>query len=139
MKIRLIKNKKELKQVLEIRRIVFIKGQNVLEKRERDGLDKTAKHIIVLYKNKPIGCARVRFYDKKGKLERIALLDEYRDRGFGKLIMGYLINYCKKHKIKDIVLHSQCYVKGFYEKCGFKPRGKIFLDANIKHIEMYHN
>ena len=51
--------------------------------------------------------------------------------------MGYLINYCKKKKVNEIVLHSQCYIEDFYKKCGFKTRGKTFMDAGIKHIEMY--
>jgi len=137
LKIKLIKNKKELEQVLKIREIVFIKGQNVPRWRERDKFDNVAKHVIVIYKNKPVGCARIRFIGKKAKLERIALLKRYRSKGFGKAIMKYLINYAKKHKVKEIVLHSQCYIKDFYKICGFKPRGKTFMDAGIKHIEMY--
>ena len=137
MKIRLAKNKKELEDIFRIREIVFIKGQRVPRKRERDEFDKSAKHVIVFYNKKPIGCARVRFVHKKAKLERIALLKEYRNKGLGKMIMDYLINYCRKKKSKEIVLNSQYYIKDFYRKCGFKTRGKIFMDAGIKHIEMY--
>ena len=74
LKVRLIKNKKELGKVLKMREIVFIKEQNVPKDVEKDKLDKVAKHVIVLYKNKPIGCARIRFIGKKAKLERIAIL-----------------------------------------------------------------
>ena len=73
-KIRLVKNKKELKQVYKIREIVFIKEQKVAENIEKDKFDRTAKHFILLYKNKPVGCARIRFIDRKAKLERIAVL-----------------------------------------------------------------
>ena len=123
--------------MFKIRENVVIKVQNVPEKREKDELDKTAKHVIVIYKNKQIGCARIRFINKKAKLERIALLKKFRSKGFGKAIMDYLINYCKKKKVKEINLHSQYYIKDFYKSCGFKQRGKIFMDAGIKHIDMY--
>jgi len=136
LKVRLIKNKRELDDVLKIREIVFIKGQNCPRECEMDGLENKAKHVIVKYRGKTIGCARVRFLENKAKLERIALLEDYRGKGFGREIMNYLIRYCKRKKVEEIFLHSQSYVKKFYEKCGFKPRGKPFLEAGIKHIEM---
>jgi predicted GNAT family N-acyltransferase len=137
LKIRLMQNKKDLEHILKIREIVFIKGQKVPKHRERDNLDSSAKQVLVLYKNNPVGCARIRFIGRKAKLESIALLKRYRGRGFGIFMMGYLINYCRKKKIKEIVLHSQCYIQDFYNNCGFKPRGKVFMDAGIRHIEMY--
>lgn len=136
LKIRLIKNKRELNAVLRIRKIVFIKGQHVPKSRERDGLDSTSKHVIVFYNSKPTGCARIRFLGKKAKLERIAILSSYQGKGFGRKLMDYLIQYCKRKGAKEIVVHSQIYVKDFYLVCGFKPRGKIFLDAGIKHVTM---
>ena len=47
--IRLIKNRAELDTLLEIRKIVFIKGQKVPVKRERDGLEDQSTHFIVLF------------------------------------------------------------------------------------------
>lgn len=136
--IRPTKNKEELKKVFEIRETVFIRGQKVSRQRERDDKKyKNLKYIIVLYKNKAIGCARIRFIKNKAKLERIALLKKYRKKGFGKKIMEYLIKYCKKNKAKEIIIHSQYYIRNFYKKQGFKQRGKIFMDAGIKHVEMY--
>lgn len=139
IKIRLIKNKKELEDVLRIREIVFIRGQKVQKNIERDKFDKISKHLIVLYKKKPIGCARIRLIGKKAKLERIALLKKYRGKGFGKNIVNYLIKYCKKKDIKVVYMNSQYYLMNYYKKFGFKTRGKSFMEAGIKHIEMYLN
>ncbi len=137
LEIRLIKNKKELEEVFKVREVVFIKGQNCPRECEMDGLDDDAEHIIVKNRGKTIGCARVRFLENKAKLERIALLENYRGKGFGREIMNYLIKYCKGRKVEEIFLHSQVYVKDFYKKFGFKPRGKVFLEVGIEHIEMY--
>ena len=137
LKIRLIKNKNDLDRVLRIRKIVFIKEQKVPEELEIDGLDKMAKHVIVLYKNKVIGCTRIRFIGKKAKLERISLLKHCRGKGFGKFLMEFLINYCKNNKAKTIVMNAQFYLKDYYSRFGFKPKGKSFMEAGIKHIEMY--
>jgi len=137
LEIRMIKNKKELDEVFKIREVVFIKGQNCPRELEIDGLDDEAKHVIVKFRGKTIGCARIRFPEDRAKLERIALLKEYRGKGCGREIMNYLIKYCKRKKVEEIFLHSQLYVKDFYKKFGFKPRGKTFLEAGIEHIEMY--
>ena len=137
LKIRLIRNKKELNQVLKIREIVFIKGQKVPVDRERDGLDNISHHFIVLFEDKPIGCARIRFIKGNAKLERIALLKKYRGKGFGKTIVDYLVKYCIRKNAKEIVMGAQHYLKNFYMRCGFKPRGRIFMDAGIKHVERY--
>ncbi|MCD6083319.1 GNAT family N-acetyltransferase [Candidatus Aerophobetes bacterium] len=137
LEIRMIKNRQELNEVLKIREIVFVKGQNCPWECEMDGLDEEAEHIIVKYCGKTIGCARIRFLENRAKLERVALLKEYRGRGFGKEMMKYLIRHCKRRKVEEIFLHSQLHVKDFYKKFGFKPRGKTFMEAGIEHIEMY--
>jgi len=36
-------------------------------------------------------------------------------------------------------MNSQYYLKNYYKKFGFKTRGKTFMEAGIKHIEMYLN
>ena len=137
VKIRLVKNKKELGQVYKIREIVFIKEQKVPKKIEFDEFEKSAKHFIVIYKNKPVGCARVRFIDKKAKLERIALLKKYRGKGIGKIVINYLIKYCKNKNAKEIFMNAQYYIRYYYNKLGFKEIGKPFMEAGIKHIKMY--
>lgn len=138
IKIRLVKNKKELEQVYKIREIVFIKEQKVAKNIEKDKFDKTAKHFIFYYKNKPAGCARIRLIGRKAKLERIALLNKYRGKGFGKVIVDYLINYCKRQRMKKIFMNAQYYLREYYKKLGFKPKGRIFDEAGIKHIKMHY-
>jgi len=136
LEIRQVKTKEELNQVFEIRKQVFIEEQNVPYALEMDGLDSEAVQIIAFFNNKPVGCARLRT-NHCVKLERIAILKEYRKRGFGKQITDYLIDYCKKKEYNEICLHSQTYISDFYEKLGFKKRGKQFLEAGTEHIEMY--
>jgi predicted GNAT family N-acyltransferase len=136
LEIRQVKTNEELNQVFKIRKQVFIKEQNVPFYLEMDGLDSEAEHVIAFLDDMPIGCARIRTNDCI-KLERIAILKEYRKRGFGKQLTEYLINYCKRKKYNEICLHSQTFVSDFYEKLGFKKRGNQFLEAGIEHVEMY--
>lgn len=137
IKIRLIRSNQELKHVFNIRKVVFTKEQKIKEKLDRDGLDSMAKHAIVLLENKPIGCARIRFIDGKAKLERISVLQAYRGKGIGIVLVRYIIGYCKRRKAREICMDSQHYLKRFYEKFGFKAKGKPFMEVGRKHIIMY--
>lgn len=140
IKIRLTRNKKELENVLNLRKTIFIRGQNVPASRELDGLDHCSKHVIIFLnqpgQSVPIGCARIRIIGKTAKLERIGILKKYRSKGIGLLLMKYLYRYCKLRNMRKIELHSQEYVKRFYAKLGFKTKGKTFMDAGIRHIKM---
>ena len=137
IKIRIAENRSELKKIFKIRETVFAKEQKVPRNIESDKFDKTSKHVIVNYGDKSIGCARVRFVNGNAKLERIAVLKSFRGKGIGKIMMNYLINYCKKKKSKGVYMNAQYYLKDYYKKFGFKPKGNTFMEAGIKHIKMH--
>lgn len=135
LQIEKVNTKKTLEQAFNIRKKVFVEEQRVPVEIELDEFDKTADHFIVYLNKKPVGCARVS-YNGFAKLERIAILKKYRSRGYGTQLTKYLIQYCKKKKIRKIVIHSQMNVVGFYKKFGFKPIGEPFDEAGIKHVKM---
>ena len=137
LEIQLIRNDDEYKEALDIRTAVFVKEQKVPQTIEFDGLDKESVHVLVKLDKKTIGCARIRSINGKIKLERVAILKEYRNKGFEKRLMQYLISYCEARNATEIVIHAQYYLKRFYEELGFNPRGEAFFEAGIKHIEMY--
>jgi len=136
LEIRVIINKKEIVEALKIREEVFIKGQGVEKSREQDGLDDISTHVSAYIKGTAIGWPRIRFLESKAKLERIAVLKEFRNQGIGGEILNFMISFCLKKGIKNIVLHAQYYAKNFYKKFGFKEYGEIFQDAGIDHVEM---
>lgn len=137
LKIRKVKNKSKLDKAFEIRTTVFVEEQNVPIELEIDGLDPEAEHFIAYLNGKPIGCARIRIKNNFAKLERIAIIREHRNKGFGKQLTKFLIDYCKQKKLDEIRLHSQIYVSDFYKKLGFKQFGENFFEAGIEHVEMW--
>ena len=104
-------------------------------------LQKTTKwqrmEKVTAENEKPAGTARIRYRDNKMKLERLAILDKYRGKGFGVKFMQFLINYGEEKKVDEIYMHAQYYLLEFYKKLGFEQRGEIFYDAEIEHIEMF--
>jgi len=134
--IKVVSTNIELQQVIAIRTKVFVEEQYVPYELEVDGLDETAEHIIAHHKNKPIGCARIRIVENYAKLERLAVLKEYRGQSIGQQLTRFAITYCKTKPVTEMHLHAQLPVAGFYETLGFKRYGKEFDEAGIKHIAM---
>jgi len=135
-KFRIAKTAGEMKKAQKVRAIVFQKEQGISSKLDFDGKDNEAKHALVVSGKQVIGTARIRFFGKKAKLERIAVLKKYRRKGIGKKLMQFLIGYCKKRKMRQVFFDAQYYLKGFYEKLGFRQKGRPFQEVGIKHCKM---
>ena len=137
LEIRLAKNTKEFDQIYLIRTEVFVHEQHVPKDLEFDDLDNESDHLIAKLNQQPIGCARIRQIGKnKAKLERIAILKPYRNKGYGTNLTNYCINFCKSKHDSIIYLHAQTTVQKFYERFGFIEEGTIFQEAGIPHIKM---
>ena len=129
--------KKDKDKCFSIRRNVFVKEQNILEKIEFDDESIDATYFIAQYKNVYVGTARCRLTDFGIKLERFAVLKSYRNLGVGKQLALYILNSIKNEKL--IYLHAQETVINFYSKLGFKRSGSQFYEAEIPHQKMVYS
>ena len=121
-------------ELTSVRRAVFIEEQNVPEIIELDGKD--PDFILVLAtdtKGRPVGTARM---DRKGRIGRMAVLQNYRRQGIGRKMIQTLMDYGRKNAITNFHVSSQITAVGFYKKIGFEPFGEKFLEAAIMHINM---
>ena len=125
-----------MEAVLEIRRIVFIVGQDVPEHEERDGKDDEAIHLIAFEGETPVGTARLLLQDDYGKIGRVAVLAETRGKGLGKGIMLAALEELRAEGMATAKLAAQTHALGFYEALGFVAEGPEFLDAGILHRNM---
>ena len=134
---KLVTNDEELRGALEVRRQVFIQEQGVSEDIEYDGHDGEALHMVVKDGEGVVGTARVRFQTtNQAKIERMAVLRQFRQRGIGSNIISFLKGELKSKQIEHVVLHAQYVVTAFYKSCGFEETGPPFWEAGIKHIKM---
>ncbi|MGB2863425.1 MAG: GNAT family N-acetyltransferase [Sedimentisphaerales bacterium] len=121
-------------ELYSVRRAVFIEEQNIAERIEIDGRDPDCFHVLASdTKGRPVGTARM---DDKGKIGRMAVLQNYRRQGIGRKMIQALMDYGRKNSITDFHVSSQVTAIGFYRKMGFEPFGEEFLEAGIKHINM---
>lgn len=138
LKVKMVTTAYEGMTVSYIRYKVFVEEQNVSVDEEFDGSDATAVSFLIFLDHVPIGTLRY-FKDEKGHIHpgRICLLQSYRGLGYGIAMMKWFDTYILGlYKEVTITLHAQMYLKKFYEKLGYRAKGKTFLEANIEHIEM---
>lgn len=119
-----------------VRREVFVVEQKVPEELEIDEYDNIALHLVVYDDRTPVATGRIFETGSSFVIGRICVLREYRNMGLGNLLMEELIGKAISMGATEIVLSSQTYATGFYEKFGFKEYGNIYLDAGIEHISM---
>jgi predicted GNAT family N-acyltransferase len=120
-----------------IRRRVFVEEQKVDRKLEYDHEEES--HFYLLYVDgKPVATSRWRETDKGIKLERFAMLKEFRNQGLGSELLKEVIQDVSNLKRK-IYLHSQLMAVSYYERAGFKKVGNIFTEAGIEHYMMELN
>lgn len=128
------------KKALEIRKIVFVEEQKVPQELEYDAYDEQASvdHFIVSTEfGKVVGTARLRAYDpKNGKVQRVAILAEYRGMGAGALLMRAVEKTAQEKGFQKLKLEAQVQARRFYEHLGYQTQGSVFWDANIEHINM---
>lgn len=96
----LIKIATEANEIIDnffIREEVFIKEQNVPQELEFDGLDRNSTLVVGYLKSKPIACGRYRLVDNYVKVERVAILPEYRGKHYGQEIMEFIEEQIKEN------------------------------------------
>jgi predicted GNAT family N-acyltransferase len=120
---------------LNIRTLVFVEEQHVDAALEYDGNDSKSIHYLLYVDDIPVGTARRRDTEDGIKLERLAILRDYRGKGYANDMMVYLLNDISRNERK-IYLHAQKGVEDIYKKHGFKITGEKFIEAGIEHYKM---
>jgi len=70
---------------------------------------------------------------KAGHIEDVVISKKYRGHGIGKILINYLIEYCKEMGCYKVILNCSDENIGFYEKCGMKKKANqmaIYFDKN---------
>lgn len=130
-------DKKILEEAFKIRRKVFVEEQEVDEEEEYE-FEEESQHFIASINGVYVGTARWRQTDKGVKLERFAILKEYRSMGVGSELVKAVIKNIPE-EFAYLYLHAQLTAMGLYAKYGFIEEGPMFEEAGIKHYKMVLN
>lgn len=127
----------DLEKVFAIRREVFVGEQNCPPELEWEFEDES-NHFLAIVDGKPAGASRWRKTDKGYKLERFAVLKDFRGHGVGQALVQAVLNDLPKDS-EYVYLHAQVQAVTLYERFGFVKTGPEFEEAGIWHYKMIKN
>jgi len=130
------KDENLMKEAHRIRYEVFVIGQNCPEELEWE-FEEESTHFLLIENDIPLASARHRKTEKGYKLERFAVLETARGKGYGMQILKAILEDIKESKALKY-MHAQEQVIPFYEKVGFEKSGNIFEEAGIMHYKMVY-
>ena len=125
-----------IKEIKEIRKVVFSDEINIPESYLFDEYDETCDQFLIKNNEITISALRLRKENNAIKLERMAILPKFRKMSFGLRTISEIKRYCMEKNESKILLDSIYDVRGFYRKCGFGEIGTVFERVGLPHIQM---
>ncbi|MDP1742508.1 YbgC/FadM family acyl-CoA thioesterase [Polaromonas sp.] len=124
-----------------IRTAVFIKEQGIPMDMEWDEADATAIHAVAYNGlGQPIATGRLlQHAPGSAKIGRMAVNRVLRGASLGRGLLQALVAQAEQRGDTEVLLHAQRSAEGFYARLGFTPRGEVFDEVEIPHIEMVRN
>lgn len=117
-----------------VREQVFVQEQGIAPEDEWDAHDALSRHALALdVEGNPIGTGRLL---PDGHIGRMAVVAPWRHRGVASALLRQLLAWALAEGHREIQLHAQSYVVGFYERHGFRVEGEPFLEVGIPHRYM---
>lgn len=140
IKIREVIDTSQFEQLKKLRYEVFVNEQKVdpnLEYDEYDILNRNdVIHVVALKEDSVVGGLRLLKKDNIIKVGRVVVDENYRKHKIGSKLMAYAERYAFNNGFDELQLGAQVTAIPFYESCGYKAYGTVFLDAGIDHIMM---
>lgn len=131
---------RDLDAAFTIREKVFVHEQNVPADAEYDQYDRagTTRHYLARVDGQPAGAARWRPTDHGVKLERFAVLSEFRNRGVGEALVHRVLADIRAEApdAAQVYMHAQLRAIPLYERTGFRKVGEMFEECDIQHYQM---
>lgn len=129
-----VRTQEELESAFAIRRKVFVEEQGVDPALELDN-EEVSVHFLALSDNLPCGACRYRKTANGYKLERFAVLREFRGKRVGQALVAAVLDDIPD-QAEAIYLNAQTDAVGLYAKFGFAIEGEAFEEAGILHYKM---
>ncbi|MBE9582867.1 GNAT family N-acetyltransferase [Mucilaginibacter sp. JRF] len=134
IKVAKVTTQADLDTVHAIRREVFVVEQNCPPEIEWEYEDESI-HFLGTLNGEPAAAARWRKTANGYKLERFAVLKQFRGKGVAQAMVQAVLDDLPADA-DYIYLNAQVQAMGLYSKLGFEPQGPQFEEAGIQHYKM---
>ncbi len=134
LQVQKINHPEDLDKAFAIRKTVFVEEQNCPPELEWEHEDESV-HFLATHNGQPCGACRWRKTDSGYKLERFAVLKDFRGHGVGRALIAEALSDLPDDA-HYIYLNSQLDAMSLYAKFGFVAEGEQFEEAGIQHFRM---
>lgn len=121
-----------------IRHQVFVEEQRIPAELEWDAADAGCTHALAVNRfGHPLATGRLLPHvPGVAKIGRMAVLAVARGTGIGAAVLQALTAEARRRGDREALLHAPTSAAPFYARAGFTPRGPVFEEAGIPHVEM---
>lgn len=134
--VRRLASQEEMRDALALRYEVFCVEQGVPQHEELDGRDDEGLHLVAVADGELLATCRLLFVGPTAQFSRLAVRRSARRRGIATALLELAETEARAARVSRLVLHAQTYAQSLYERAGYRPRGRVFVEANIEHIAM---
>jgi predicted GNAT family N-acyltransferase len=122
----------------QLRHAVFVLEQKIQLTEITDQADETALHVLARDRQqRAIGTGRlVPVSASVGKVEFLAVSEDARGQGVGRVLLATLIAGAREHGMASVMLFAQQNAVQFYLNAQFMTRGPVFEAVGRPHQEM---
>jgi YbgC/YbaW family acyl-CoA thioester hydrolase len=123
-----------------IRHEVFVHEQKIPAHLEHDGADADALHAVARNRfGRAVATGRLMQQGHGvARIGRMAVVPLVRGSGVGQAVLDALMQAARERGDREVMLHAQLTAVAFYRRAGFIPRGAVFEEAGVQHLEMQH-
>jgi predicted GNAT family N-acyltransferase len=126
----------EMAAAVALRHEVFCVEQGVPEWEELDGRDQDGIHLVAVAEGELLGTCRLVRIGRTIQFSRLAVRSDARRHGIATALLALADREAQALGAKRLVLHAQTYALQLYENAGYRPRGRVFVEAGIEHVAM---
>jgi predicted GNAT family N-acyltransferase len=134
--IRRVRDTRELEAAVRLRHEVFVVEQGVPEREEVDGRDSQGVHLVAVEEGEILGTCRIVMVGATAQFSRLAVRGSARRQGIATALLRAADEETLAAGGTRVVLHAQTYAQPLYDSAGYRTRGRVFVEAGIKHIAM---
>jgi predicted GNAT family N-acyltransferase len=136
MQIRPARSEAEVAAALDLRQRVFCGEQGVALEADQDGRDDEALHVVAVQDDRIVGTCRLVFDGDVAELGRMAVEPGLRGHGIGAALLDAAEAEARAAGSARVRLHAQTAAQSLYERGGFEPVGRVFIEEGIPHVTM---
>lgn len=98
--------------------------------------DEKGKHFGLFEDSRLISIISVFIQNENAQFRKFATDTHAQGKGYGSMLLNYLINELKTHKIQKLWCDARTTAISFYEKFGMEVESEVFLKNEKEYVKM---